>query len=815
MDNVQCSKNVEVAKIEIKFFKQKTMKTENPFTSRGSIVENSQHLIGRATELKKLKEHIFEKKTYSNIALVSEKRMGATSLAFQAKDGENENVVVVTIYVASLQKPEDLFYLIIKEISNMLNEDKYYDFLKNFTKINNNNWSDIYSECKNFLNQLKQNQIKAVCILEEFDAINTLFQNKISYFQALREIAYNPNNRLSLITVSSRDIEMIEAQVDGILNLLQIFDEIIYLKPFNTTELNQYFELFNSVDIKITERNKDKIIYYTGGCPYLLNVLCYEITEIYFQINKLDIKQAFEKVENNFNYYFRSITRHFKEEERYEILIKILNNETEQISKQQIKDFEKTGLIFKKNNRYRLFSNYYHELFISEEKRIINDETIEFQNQLSNLSLWLENTEDYKKLDFNILTKHFAFAKEIIDITKNDTFENKNIKELKEKLEKFNANSENILISKPATENIDNCKIAISKIVIKNYFQIENVEITDISLQAKWIFLTGENGFGKTLFLQAITAALNGEIIEWGGGKLIKSQDFNVALELIENNEIFLINYRNPFFTRYEKFAAYGPYRLQIQQVSSKNENLKNGWQPYSIFNTGFELLSIEREMLDLHKTSTEGNIKDGEKLNEIKNVFIKLLDNYITEIKTTGTEVKYLEAGQELYFKELASGMKSIIAMIGDMIIRLYATNYNTIKISDLTGIVIIDEIELHLHVKLQRKIPNLLSQIFPNVLFIASTHSPIPLLGAPQNSVVIKVERNKIDNLIHFEKFDGDFKRLLPNALLTSDIFDFNEILPETTEIENVDTADNYNESKRRNELRAKLGIINILEE
>jgi predicted ATP-binding protein involved in virulence len=93
------------------------------------------------------------------------------------------------------------------------------------------------------------------------------------------------------------------------------------------------------------------------------------------------------------------------------------------------------------------------------------------------------------------------------------------------------------------------------------------------------------------------------------------------------------------------------------------------------------------------------------------------------------------------------------------------------------LAGIVIIDELDLHWHPKMQREIPQLLSKIFPKVQFIASTHSLVPLLGAPENSVLLKVNRTKEEG-ITIEKVDVDFQALSSDTLLR-DIFDLEKYM------------------------------------
>ena len=59
------------------------------------------------------------------------------------------------------------------------------------------------------------------------------------------------------------------------------------------------------------------------------------------------------------------------------------------------------------------------------------------------------------------------------------------------------------------------------------------------------------------------------------------------------------------------------------------------------------------------------------------------------------------------------------------------------------VAGIVLIDEIETHLHLELQRKILDLLTSIFPNIQFILSTHSPF-IINSVDNAVIYDLEKN-----------------------------------------------------------------------
>jgi predicted ATP-binding protein involved in virulence len=82
---------------------------------------------------------------------------------------------------------------------------------------------------------------------------------------------------------------------------------------------------------------------------------------------------------------------------------------------------------------------------------------------------------------------------------------------------------------------------------------------------------------------------------------------------------------------------------------------------------------------------------------------------------------------GQELSVSQLSDGEKCLLALIGDLARRLAIANPNPQQ-NPLqgSGVVIIDEIELHLYPQWQRGIIPALTRTFPNCQFIVTTHSP-----------------------------------------------------------------------------------------
>ena len=90
--------------------------------------------------------------------------------------------------------------------------------------------------------------------------------------------------------------------------------------------------------------------------------------------------------------------------------------------------------------------------------------------------------------------------------------------------------------------------------------------------------------------------------------------------------------------------------------------------------------------------------------------------------------------------FNSMSMGYAAVFDIIGDLIMRMEAH-----RRYDIEGLVLIDEIETHLHVALQKKIVPILMKLFPNIQFVLTTHSPFILNSTP-NAVVYDLESHTL---------------------------------------------------------------------
>jgi predicted ATP-binding protein involved in virulence len=113
--------------------------------------------------------------------------------------------------------------------------------------------------------------------------------------------------------------------------------------------------------------------------------------------------------------------------------------------------------------------------------------------------------------------------------------------------------------------------------------------------------------------------------------------------------------------------------------------------------------------------------------LEAVRKALSKIIPNFSNlTVRRNHLRMEVEKNGKRLTVNQLSGGELNLIAMIGDLARRMAIANPDSTKPLEGSGIVLIDEIDLHLHPKWQRMIVPKLRDVFPNCQFIISTHSP-----------------------------------------------------------------------------------------
>ena len=110
-----------------------------------------------------------------------------------------------------------------------------------------------------------------------------------------------------------------------------------------------------------------------------------------------------------------------------------------------------------------------------------------------------------------------------------------------------------------------------------------------------------------------------------------------------------------------------------------------------------------------------------------------------------------------------LSDGVKGIISLVSDIAYRMALLNPNLLDDVLMTpGVVLIDEIDMHLHPMWQKKIMSDLARIFPNIQFVVTTHSPNVLTNIKKEHIRI------LDHYCLYEPQNATYGRSVEDILL-----------------------------------------------
>ncbi|MEH1961276.1 MAG: AAA family ATPase [Nostoc sp.] len=159
-----------------------------------------------------------------------------------------------------------------------------------------------------------------------------------------------------------------------------------------------------------------------------------------------------------------------------------------------------------------------------------------------------------------------------------------------------------------------------------------------------------------------------------------------------------------------------------FKQVDAYNQALIGGRIDFKIFFEWFR----NREDLENEKRRDNPDYRD-KQLEAVRQAISSLIPEFSNlQVKRSPLRMTVRKQGEEVIVNQLSDGEKCLLAMVGDLARRLAIANPSLPDPLQGSGVVLIDEIELHLHPKWQREIIPALTRTFPNCQFIVTTHSP-----------------------------------------------------------------------------------------
>lgn len=312
------------------------------------------------------------------------------------------------------------------------------------------------------------------------------------------------------------------------------------------------------------------------------------------------------------------------------------------------------------------------------------------------------------------------------------------------------------------------------KISEMNIKDIGGIKSLNLSFNKGINLICGANGVGKTTILECIAYSFGG-----GSVNAIKrnsmSEEGTWELFVEENGCEKKYDYRVTKFTpfeedhlntntdKYKNVIVFKTHRdIPYARVDSiQRDRTSNVYQMASEQNkkgvNSNEIKSwfINRYMWSAHQDALDNNQQKNYQL--AKDIF-QMLDSQISFLKVNHTtnDIIVKTPNGNIYYEYLSSGYKSCMHLLLGIIKEIeYRFQEPTIFVEDYNGIILIDELDLHLHPEWQAKILSCLRETFKNAQIIASTHSPNMIQSAIINEV-IPLKKN-IDGSIEVKSFQG----------------------------------------------------------
>lgn len=359
----------------------------------------------------------------------------------------------------------------------------------------------------------------------------------------------------------------------------------------------------------------------------------------------------------------------------------------------------------------------------------------------------------------------------------------------------------------------------------------QRVDFTDEKGKiSQWTVILGDNGTGKTSILRSIVSLLpspqsflgkrshleteynlsinNGWRNAWSL-KRNEEKESKISLTIsqtevpFENEEhelemdlSFTMNYKTTnidyFGQGLSKFDtklfspvycfAYGANR-KMAEKSLFDDNFRNTSE--TLFKDDALLQNSSEYFLRLDYETAKSK-KGSQELKRVKELLLRVLPNGVKDIKVVKAERLRREVHVKTDFgwvnlNELSLGYKTTIAWLIDFATKMIYYHENSNSPFDEPAILIIDEIDLHMHPAWQREIIENLTRIFTKTQFIVTAHSPL-IAQAALNSNLVLLKR--VGDRIKVENTPDVIRSWRIDQVLTSDLFGLKESRPKEIE-------------------------------
>lgn len=284
---------------------------QNPYSGRGVPV-SGERLVGRQNIVERIAERISSE---AHCSIVGLPRIGKTSISREILNTiniRNENIKAVYLSLDAISSPIQVYKRIISE----MNLDD------NQLSANGTLHDDVYESFIRLIRKQKNTDQRYLVIIDEFDGVaRSCFDDGQLFISRLREIAnYRERYGITFLFISRRSLDMIQGTVEC--STLAGLCEVIYLRPL---DFNGIEKLAERSPIKVDSRGIDTLWYYTGGHPFLAEIImCEALEKMGEGISSPEIEDAQNLQAHEFTNYYNQLNKMFSKNNMFDYFREIV-----------------------------------------------------------------------------------------------------------------------------------------------------------------------------------------------------------------------------------------------------------------------------------------------------------------------------------------------------------------------------------------------------------------------------------------------------------------------------------------------------------
>lgn len=353
----------------------------NIYSDFGNIIEEYRY-VSRVDMEKKIRARLIDNPNYGSISVMGMQRIGKSSLAYNLLEGKadqflEQKMIVFRVSMYQFDSVQSFFTELVEQTyAPLCDIDAVTVRMKSaYENAMNKSVEETGGKALiSFFTAVKAAGYRVICVVDEFDSVRTLFKKYPQGFFVLRDLAYEPKNRVGFLFLSRRHVTELEESVgcdDGVSNFSNILSKE-FLGMYTDAELGQWYSYLEQAGVTVDAQFRKELEDIVGRYPYWMDILAFHYIVEAETNSQITLQQVFEAHWDTFYSEFRKLFSLLEEQNLLNALYQcVLGPMGDDATKDRIKRLEDYGIIRSQDEKwYCSISKYFREYMVMREQNI-------------------------------------------------------------------------------------------------------------------------------------------------------------------------------------------------------------------------------------------------------------------------------------------------------------------------------------------------------------------------------------------------------------------------------------------------------------